>query len=84
MVITQGPDFNQVAQLREMIIKKNEQFFFQYRPLNRTYILGFRSYEQGRHAKGLEEQSLIIKWLEGQIALHSLPKSRVYQLSPVK
>jgi lysophospholipase L1-like esterase len=84
VAITQGPDFNQVAQLREMIIKKNEQFFFQYRPLNRTYILGFRSYEQGRHAKGLEEQSLIIKWLEGQIALHSLPKSRVYQLSPVK
>lgn len=84
VAITQGPDFNQVAQLREMIIKKNEQFFFQYRPLNRTYILGFRSYEQGRHAKGLEEQSLIIKWLEGQIALHSLPKLRVYQLSPVK
>jgi lysophospholipase L1-like esterase len=82
--VTQGPAFNQVSQLREMILKKNEQFFFQYRPLNRTYILGFRSYEQGRHAKGLEEQSLIIKWLEGQIALHSSPKSRVYQLSPVK
>jgi hypothetical protein len=84
VAVTQGPDFNQVAQLREMILKKNEQFFFQYRPLNRTYILGFRSYEQGRHAKGLEEQSLIIKWLEGQIVLHSLPKSRVYQLIPVK
>lgn len=82
--VTQGPAFNQVSQLREMILKKNEQFFFQYRPLNRTYILGFRSYEQGRHAKGLEEQSLIIKWLEGQIALHSSPKSRVYQLLPVK
>lgn len=84
IAITQGPAFNQVSQLREMILKKNEQFFFQYRPLNRTYILGFRSYEQGRHAKGLEEQSLIIKWLEGQIALHSSPKPRVYQLSPVK
>jgi hypothetical protein len=84
IAVTQGPAFNQVSQLREMILKKNEQFFFQYRPLNRTYILGFRSYEQGRHAKGLEEQSLIIKWLEGQIALHSSPKSRVYQLSPVK
>lgn len=84
ITITQGPAFNQVSQLREMILKKNEQFFSQYRPLNRTYILGFRSYEQGRHAKGLEEQSLIIKWLEGQIALHSSPKPRVYQLSPVK
>ncbi|AXE21845.1 GDSL family lipase (plasmid) [Runella rosea] len=82
--ITQGPSFNQVSKLREMILKKNEQFFFQYRPLNRTYILGFRSYEQGRHAKGLEDQSLIMKWLEGQIALHSTPKPIVYQLSPVK
>jgi lysophospholipase L1-like esterase len=82
--ITQGPSFNQVSQLREMILKKNEQFFFQYRPLNRTYILGFRSYEQGRHAKGLEDQSLIMKWLEGQIALHSTPKPIVYQLAPVK
>ncbi|AEI46739.1 GDSL-type esterase/lipase family protein [Runella slithyformis] len=84
VAITQGPAYTQAAQIREMILKKNEQFFFQYRPLNRTYILGFRSYEQGRHAKGLEEQSLIIKWLEGQIALHSTPKTRVYQLSPVK
>ncbi|NBB21915.1 GDSL family lipase [Runella sp. CRIBMP] len=82
--ITQGPSFNQVSKLREMILKKNEQFFFQYRPLNRTYILGFRSYEQGRHAKGLEDQSLIIKWLEGQIALQSAPKPIVYQLAPVK
>lgn len=39
---------------------------------------------QGRHAKGLEDQSLIIKWLEGQIALHSAPKPIVYQLAPVK
>ncbi|TDB67360.1 GDSL-type esterase/lipase family protein [Arundinibacter roseus] len=82
--ITEGPAFVQAAAIREMIIKKNEQFFFQYRPLNRTYILGFRAYEQGRHAQGLEEHSLIIKWLEGQIALKSLPKSNVYQLSLVK
>lgn len=82
--ITQGPAFTQVHQLQELIIKKNEQFFFQYRPLNRTYILGFRSYEQGRHLKGLEEQSIIIKWLEGQIALDCKPRSRVYQLSLVK
>jgi lysophospholipase L1-like esterase len=84
IALTQGPAYNKAAQVREMILKKNEQFFFQYRPLNRTYILGFRAYEQGRHAKGLEEQSLIIKWLEGQIALHSGPKTRLYQLSPVK
>ncbi|MCE7042029.1 GDSL-type esterase/lipase family protein [Dyadobacter sp. CY312] len=80
VAISQGPDYYQVKQVQEMIQKKNDQFFFQYRPLNRTYILGFRAYEQGRHAKGLEDQSLIMKWLEGQIATHSVPKHRVYQL----
>ncbi|MBD2702068.1 GDSL family lipase [Spirosoma sp. BT702] len=84
VVIRQGPAFTQSAELRQMILKKNEQFFFQYRPLNRTYIIGFRSYEQGRHKKGLEEQSLIIKWLEGQIAVSRQPKSATYQLTQLK
>jgi lysophospholipase L1-like esterase len=84
VTIRQGSNFEQVRELRQMILKKNELFFFQYRPLNTTYILGFRSYEQGRHAKGLEEQSILIKWLEGQIALIRKPKSSVYQLSFLK
>jgi hypothetical protein len=63
-----------------MILKKNELHFFQYRPLNQTYIIGFRRYEQGRHVKGLEEQNLLIKWLEGQIILNSQPKEVVYEL----
>ena len=67
-----------------MIIKKNELFYFQYRPINTTYILGFRSYEQGRHVKDLEDQSILIKWLEGQIALSRSPKSTVYQLTLLK
>ncbi|GAB3911420.1 hypothetical protein GCM10028803_52810 [Larkinella knui] len=82
--IKQGPSFTQVRELRQMILKKNDLFFFQYRPLNTTYILGFRSYEQGRHVKGLEEQSILIKWLEGQIALNRTPKSSVYHLTLLK
>jgi len=82
--IRQGPAFEQVRELQHMILKKNELFFFQYRPLNTTYILGMRAYEQGRHAKGLEEQSLIIKWLEGQIALERIPKPSVYKLTLLK
>jgi lysophospholipase L1-like esterase len=82
--IRQGPSFEQAHELQQMVLKKNELFFFQYRPPNTTYILGMRSHEQGRHAKGLEEQSLIIKWLEGQIALIRAPKSRVYQLTLLK
>jgi hypothetical protein len=78
--IKQGPQFEQSARIREMIIRKNELHFFQYRPLNQTYITGFRKYEQGRHVKGLEEQNILIKWLEGQIILNSEPKEVVYEL----
>lgn len=79
-----GGSFVQAAQLREMIIKKNELFFHQYRPLNRTYIVGFRSHEQGQHAKGLEQLGIIITWLEGQIALNRVPKPKIYQLTRIK
>jgi hypothetical protein len=84
VAIRRGASFNQASQLREKIVKKNDLFFQQYRPQNRTYILGFRSYEQGRHVKTLEDLNYIITWLEGQIALTRTPKSNVYQLTPVK
>ena len=82
--LRQGASFSQVRDLQEQIVKKNDLFFQQYRPLNKTYILGFRSYEQGRHAKGLEDLGFIITWLEGQIALNRMPHSTVYQLTPIK
>lgn len=84
VVIRQGPAFTQSAELRQLIQKKNELFFFQYRPMNQTYIIGFRSYEQGRHKKGLEEQSFIITWLEGQIAATNHPKPATYHLTQLK
>ncbi|QMW01592.1 SGNH/GDSL hydrolase family protein [Spirosoma foliorum] len=82
--ISQGPSFEQAHELQQMILKKNDLFFFQYRPPNTTYIVGMRAHEQGRHTKGLEDQSIIIKWLEGQIALIRAPKSKTYQLTLLK
>lgn len=85
VVIRQGPAFTRAEQLRQLILEKNDLFFFQYRPLNQTYIIGFRSYEQGRHKQDLEEQSLIIKWLEGQIAaVNRLPTAGIYHLTQLK
>ncbi len=83
VVIRQGPDFAEAKRLKDMIVEKNELFFHQYRPHNRTYIIGFRAYEQGRHAEGLQELSLIMTWLEGQIALHRAPVSTRYQLRKI-
>jgi lysophospholipase L1-like esterase len=82
--IRQGGAFNQAAQVRHFINKKNELFFQQYRPWNETYITGFRAYEQGRHKEGLADLEHIIVWLENQIHLNSTPKSIVYQIVPVK
>lgn len=78
--VRQGPQYEQTNWVREMINRKNELHFFQYRPLNQTYIIGFRKYEQGRHVKGLEEQNILIKWLEGQTILKSVPQEVVYEL----
>lgn len=80
--IRQGPAFTLAEQLSELIVKKNELFFQKYRPPNRTYLLGFRSYEQGKHVRELEDLGLIINWLEGQIKAFQIPGSMVYSLTP--
>ncbi len=79
-----GISMAQSEKIRDFIVKKNDLFFQQYRPLNRTYILGFRAYEQGRHKQGLQDLDFIITWLEGQISLHRKPVAKVYEISPVK
>ena len=84
ITIKQGPTYYQAEELRKTILKKEELFFFQYRPLNQTYIIGFRSYEQGRHKKGLEEQNYLITWLEAQIETANQPKPVTYQLTLLK
>ena len=84
VAIRQGALFEQADQLQDYILKKNELFFRQYRPQNRTYLIGFRSYEQGQNVKDLEQLDILIGWLEEQIATIREPKSHFYQLSPIK
>ncbi|MBN8824914.1 MULTISPECIES: GDSL-type esterase/lipase family protein [unclassified Spirosoma] len=84
ILIRQGPSFTRSAELQALIQKKNKLHFFQYRPLNQTYIIGFRSYEQGRHKKGLEEQNYLITWLEGEIMATNQPKPATYSLTQLK
>jgi len=84
IVLDHGVSQERAERLCEYIVKKNELFFQQYRPLNRTYILGFRQYEQGRHEQGLKDMDFIITWLEGQINLHRKPTVKTYELTPLK
>ena len=44
---------DQLEALREVIVEKNEIYFFRWRPQNETYLRGFRKHEQGKHAAEL-------------------------------
>ena len=80
IILEQGPSLEQSKHLLELIREKDKIYFQQYRPQNRTYILGFRSYEQGRHKEGLEALDALILWLDDQINQTKKPKTLHYQL----
>jgi lysophospholipase L1-like esterase len=81
--IHQGGNWKQSEYLRRLLNRKDEVFFFKYRPLNRTYIIGFREYEQGRHKKDLDDFEIVLTWLQGQITEAKKPTQVQFKLSPV-
>lgn len=78
----QGGMLDRARQMKQLLNKKDEVFFFQYRPLNRTYITGFREYEQGRHVKDLEDLDIVLNWLQGQITAAKVSGTNLYKLFP--
>lgn len=82
--ITQGVLFRQAGVLRDIIINKNQLFFHKYRPTNRTYLIGFRSHEQGQNTKELEQLNLFISRLEDQIFQLRKSYPEAYRVNTVK
>lgn len=82
--VDRGVLFRQANELRELIVNKNQLFFRKYRPTNRTYLVGFRSHEQGQNAKELEQLDLFISRLEGQIFQQRKPHPKQYTVKSVK
>ena len=80
LLISRGPDYQRIEQLRRAIIKKNRQYFFRYRPQNRAYIHLFRQYERGNHAAELERFTLLVREGEDKIARLKKPVERIYEL----
>jgi lysophospholipase L1-like esterase len=54
--------------LRQAVIKKNQLFFYRWRPQNETYLFGFRKHEQGKNAKEVAEFDLLVSKAEEEIA----------------
>ncbi len=83
-VLQQGPWIRQAEVLRQSIQKKDEIYFRKYRPQNRTYIVGFRAYEQGRHEEDLKDLGLLVAWLDGQIHHQKQPKTHHVELFSIQ
>jgi hypothetical protein len=65
--VADTPWMAQAQELRRLVRRKNELYFQRYRPQNITYLLGFRSYEQGQNAKEIEQLDPMIADLEKKI-----------------
>jgi len=56
-----GWEDGRVLPLRAAIHRKNDLFFFQFRPANSTYLFGFRKHEQGQNAAEMPKFTPLIE-----------------------
>ena len=80
VAIRRGPDFDQLEQLRQSIIKKNRLHFYGFRPQNKAYIHLFRRHERGHHAAEVDRFALLVAETEDDITRIAVPKRRIYEL----
>ena len=78
-----GPEFDQVEALRAAINRKNELFFYRWRPQNITYLLGFRKHEQGNNAVEIPQFDPLVAEQEKIIARLKKPVGHVYEITRV-
>lgn len=53
--------------LRQLILQKNQLYFYKYRPANDTYLFLFRKHEQGNNAKEIPQFEPLIAELDAKI-----------------
>jgi hypothetical protein len=75
-----GPEFEQVEALREAIRRKNELYFYRWRPQNETYLFGFRKYEQGQNAREIPRFDPLVEAEEQAISRLKRPAPHTYDL----
>lgn len=84
VAILAGPEFDQVEELRKTIVKKNELYFYRWRPQNETYLFGFRKHEQGNNAREIPLFDPLVSAVESTIAGLRLPASHDYAVIPAE
>ncbi len=62
-----GADSAALDPLRQLVVEKNELYFYRWRPQNETYLFGFRKHEQGKNGKEIAEFDPLIAAKEAEI-----------------
>jgi putative membrane-bound dehydrogenase-like protein len=78
VAIQRGAWVEQAHELQQAIHKKNELFFYRWRPQNNTYLFLFRKYEQGQNAKEIPQFDPLIEEQERRI--DALRRPRPHQV----
>jgi lysophospholipase L1-like esterase len=76
-----GLDAAQYEKLRQAINRKNELFFYRWRPQNQTYLFGFRKHEQGNNAVEIPRFDPLIAEMEREIAALRKPATHLLELA---
>jgi lysophospholipase L1-like esterase len=84
IVLRKGPELDQAQALRAVINRKNDLFFYRWRPQNITYLLGFRKHEQGNNAVEIPQFDPLVADQEKIIARLKKPIAHVYELSRIE
>src|SRR5204863_3596881 len=80
LLVSFGPSTEQAEELRETILKKNELFFYRWRPQNNTYLFLFRKYEQGQNAGEIPKFDPLVQEQETKIAKLRTPVPHIFEL----
>ena len=83
VAIVDGPERDQVEQLRRAIVEKNRLVFHRWRPQNETYLYGFRKHEQGQNAAEVSEFDPLIASKDAEIARLRAPVAHTYELTRI-
>ena len=70
--------------LRRLTVRKNELYFYRWRPQNITYLYGFRKHEQGNNASEIARFDPLISSLEKQITSSKQPQWQTITIAPQK
>jgi hypothetical protein len=73
IAVAEGPDQVQAESLRQTIHRKNQLFFYRWRPQNETYLFLFRKHEQGNNAIEIPKFDPLVAEQESEIARLRVP-----------